>query len=172
MTIETRNYLRIHDSATWWLLLLRPSPLTKCQSKRGTMMSTSVWNGWSVSGMGAYSGNYFPKISSSIWVHHLGLGVKLKIERTKCTEFQNRLPFLKLFFSWFSKNFLQIKYHLIIHPPPALKRILWTKTNMNLFLKYPHQSKIRSFGTRAQVNHSVLNDIEQYRRNRWYSNIV
>ena len=24
----------------------------------------------------------------------------------------------------------------------------------------------------AQVNHSVLNDIEQYRRNRWYSNIV
>ena len=23
-----------------------------------------------------------------------------------------------------------------------------------------------------QVNHSVLNDIEQYRRNRWYSNIV
>ena len=26
--------------------------------------------------------------------------------------------------------------------------------------------------SRAQVNHSVLNDIEQYRRNRWYSNIV
>ena len=69
MTIDTRNYLRIHDSATWWLLLLRPSPLTECQSTwaetRGTMMSTSVWDGWSVSGMGAYSVNYFPKNPSS-----------------------------------------------------------------------------------------------------------
>ena len=29
-----------------------------------------------------------------------------------------------------------------------------------------------TIGRNTQVNHSVLNDIEQYRRNRWYSNIV